>query len=158
RNTSGKRNPDDEREWKFNNEVLLACQKKLSTYTAVQLLRLDDPTGKIDIPLRTRTNKANQWGADVLISIHHNALSGNWGTHQGIETYLYSDASKASRDIAELVQTRMVRAMGLRNRGVKTANFHMLRESKMPAILTEGGFIDSTIDIQALRNKEKMRA
>lgn len=47
--------------------------------------------------------------------------------------------------------------MGLRDRGVKTANFYMLRESRMPAILTEGGFMDSTVDIHSLRSDTSLR-
>lgn len=45
-NTPGKRTPDNEREWSFNNIVALACIAKLNTYQNVQTLRLDDPTGK----------------------------------------------------------------------------------------------------------------
>ncbi len=107
----------------------------------------------------TRTNKANRWGADALISIHHNALAGKWGVHGGAETLVQEKtASKASKDLAAIVQTRIVKAMGLVNRGVKTDNLHMLRESKMPSILTEGGFMDSTTDISALRNDTKLNA
>lgn len=58
--------------------------------------------------------------------------------------------AKASKQIAA-VQPRIVKAMKLRDRGMKTANLHMVRESHMPSILTEGGFMDSTTDIAALR-------
>ena len=158
-NTSGKRTPDDEREWSFNNKVLLACMAALQQYEGVQILRLDDPTGKTDVPLKTRTDKVNNWKADVLVSIHHNALAGKWGSHGGVETYVQElTASKASKDIAALVQPRIVKAMGLANRGVRSKNLHMLRESRMPAILTEGGFMDSTIDIIAMRSDAKLKA
>ncbi len=46
--------------------------------------------------------------------------------------------------------------MGLRDRGIKSANFHMLRGSRMPAILIEGDFMDSTIDIDKMRNNTVM--
>ncbi|MBB4826336.1 N-acetylmuramoyl-L-alanine amidase [Sporosarcina luteola] len=85
-NTPGKRSPDDEREWSFNNNVLLACATALQQYEGVQILRLDDPTGKTDVPLKTRTDKANKWGADALVSIHHNALTGKWHSGGGAET------------------------------------------------------------------------
>ena len=156
--TSGKRTPDGEREWSFNNKVLLACQNKLNKYKNVQILRTDDPTGKTDIPLKTRTDKANAWGADVLVSIHHNANAGKWGSHGGVETYVQTTASQASKNLAALVQPLIVKAMGLRDRGVKTSNLHMTRESKMPAILTEGGFMDSTTDIGVMRNDAKLKA
>ena len=157
-NTAGKRTPDGEREWSFNNKVALATIAKLNTYNNVQILRLDDSTGNTDVPLVTRTNKANSWGADVLVSAHHNALAGVWGSHGGVETYVHPTGSRASYDIAGIVQPRITKAMGLRDRGVKQSNLHMLRESNMPAILTEGGFMDSTTDIGALRSDAKLKA
>ncbi|MCG3089116.1 N-acetylmuramoyl-L-alanine amidase [Sporosarcina cyprini] len=158
-NTPGKQSPADEREWSFNNKVLLACAAALKQYEGVQILRLDDPTGKTDIPLKTRTDNANMWGADALVSFHHNADKGRWGIHGGVETYVQErTASQASKDIAAIIQPRIVAAMGLRNRGVKSKNLHMTRESKMPAILTEGGFMDSTIDITAMRDDTKLKA
>ncbi|MER2090934.1 MAG: N-acetylmuramoyl-L-alanine amidase, partial [Sporosarcina sp.] len=157
-NTAGKRTPDGEREWTFNSKVLLACVAKLNNYHNVQILRLDDTTGKTDVPLIARTNKANAWNADVLVSIHHNASTAKWGSWGGVETYTQPGASQASRDIAKIVQPLIVKAMGLRDRGCKESNLHMTRASHMPAILTEGGFMDSTTDIPALRSDEKLKA
>lgn len=158
-NTPGKRTPDDEREWSFNDKVLRACEAKLNSYQNVQILRLDDSTGKTDVPLKTRTDKANKWGADALVSIHHNANTAKWGSWGGTETLVQEKtASKASLDIANAIHPRIVKAMGLRDRGIKRQNLHMTRESKMPAILTEGGFMDSTTDIHALRDDNKLRA
>lgn len=158
-NTAGKRTPNGEREWSFNSKVLLACSAKLNKYQDVQILRLDDPTGNTDVPLATRTNKANAWKADALVSIHHNALVGKWGSHGGVETLIQEvTASKGSKDLATLIQPRIVNAMGLRNRGVKSKNNHMTRVSNMPAILTEGGFMDSTTDIPALQSDAKLKA
>ncbi|WP_210468860.1 N-acetylmuramoyl-L-alanine amidase [Sporosarcina sp. 6E9] len=156
-NTPGKRAPSGEREWMFNNKVALAVISRLHTFQNVQLLRLDDPTGTVDVELKTRTNRANAWRADVLISIHHNAYLGVWGPHGGIETYTLPGASQQSRDLAAVVQPLVVKAMGLCDRGNKTLNLHMLRESKMPAILIEGGFMDSTTDIVALLNEQKLK-
>lgn len=156
--TAGKRTPDGQREWSFNNKVLLACQAKLNKYKNVDILRLDDPTGNTDIPLTTRTNKANSWKADVVVSIHQNANAGVWGSHGGTETYVQKGASKVSFDIAKEVHPRLVKAMGLRDRGIKTSNLHMTRETKCPAILTEGAFMDSTTDIHTLRDDNKLEA
>lgn len=157
-NTAGKRTPSGEREWSFNNKVAIAAMAKLNTYQNVQILRLDDATGKTDVPLKTRTDRANAWNADALVSCHHNAYKGKWGSHGGVETYTYPGASQNSRDVATLVHPLVVKAMVLRDRGKKTMNLHMLRESKMPAILVEGGFMDSTTDIIALRSDQKLKA
>ena len=114
-------------------------------------MRTDDKTGKIDVPLKTRTDKANNWGADIYISFHHNALAGKWGDHTGTETYYYQ-GSKKGQELAKLVQGAIVKAYGLRSRGLKTNNLHITRETNMPAVLIEGGFMDSTIDIVKLRD------
>lgn len=156
--TPGKRTPDGEREWSFNNKVLLAAVERLNQYENVQILRLDDPTGKTDVPLRTRTNKANKWKADVLVSIHHNANTSKWGSWGGVETFTHPQSSKASKDIAKIINPMIVKAMGLRDRGVKTSNLHMVRESNMPSILSEGGFMDGLTDIKALRDDSKLKA
>ncbi|REB04813.1 N-acetylmuramoyl-L-alanine amidase [Sporosarcina sp. BI001-red] len=158
--TPGKQTPNGEKEWMFNNAVLLAAQTKLKMYETVELLRVDDPTGKTDIPLKTRTDQANAWNADVYLSFHHNANTGVWGDWGGVETYTFEgnrSSSKADK-LAQLIQPRLVRAMGLRDRGVRKKNLHVLRETKMPAILIEGGFMDSRTDIHALRNPHTLKA
>lgn len=158
--TPGKQTPDGEKEWMFNNEVLLAAQAKLEMYDKVELLRVDDPTGKTDVPLKMRTDYANAWKADVYLSFHHNANTGVWGDWGGVETYTFEGNgpnSKADK-LAKLIQPRLVRAMGLRDRGVRKKNLHVLRETNMPAVLIEGGFMDSRTDIEALRNPQRLKA
>lgn len=154
-NTPGKRTPAGEREWSFNNKVVSAAINYLGGYENASIVRLDDPTGNTDVPLTTRTNKANNANADILVSYHHNANTGQWGTWTGTETYHYPGSSSGNT-LARAIHPSIVTAMGLRDRGVKSANFHMLRESNMPSILIEGGFMDSTIDIVKMRNNGVM--
>lgn len=151
-NTAGKRTPDDEREWSFNNKVVIAFIAELNTYENVSILRTDDPTGATDVSLTSRTDQANNWGADIYVSFHHNANTGDWGTWTGTETYTHLIASSNSDRLAALVQPELIKAYGLRDRGLKKADFHILRETWMPAILTEGGYMDSSIDILKLRD------
>src|SRR5690625_3189493 len=153
-NTPGKRTPDGEREWSFNKVVAESAIKYLNDYEGVKTIRLDDPTGKRDVPLKERTDKANREKADILISCHHNANTGRWGIWTGTETYTYVGTWRGAEKLAEIVHKRVVKAYGLRDRGLKKANFHMLRESRMDAILVEGGFMDSTIDIKKMRDKK----
>ncbi|MBC5637846.1 LysM peptidoglycan-binding domain-containing protein [Ornithinibacillus sp. BX22] len=150
-NTPGKRTPDGEREWYFNNKVVVAATRYLNEYENAIIIRLDDPTGNTDVSLTARTNKANSEGADILVSYHHNANTGQWGTWTGTETYHYPGSSTGLA-LARKIHPAIVGAMGLRDRGIKSENFHMLRESNMPAILIEGGFMDSTIDIVKMRD------
>lgn len=151
-NTAGKRSPDGEREWTFNDKVLRACMAVLKQYKEIEVLRVDDSTGKTDVPLATRTNKANNWKADIYVSIHHNANTSKWGTWTGVETYTYLGSQPKSEKLANAVHPKVVEAYGLKNRGLKKANLHVVRETNMPAILVEGGFMDSTIDIKKLRD------
>ena len=157
--TPGKRTPNDEREWSFNNKVVLAGMLYLATrYEGVQQLRVDDPSGRIDTPLAARTNQANYFKADLYVSCHHNATAGVWGDHGGVETFTHPQSSTASKDIAAIIHPKVVKAMGLADRGLKTANYHDLRESDMPAVLVEGGFMDSRIDIKKMRDDKVLKA
>lgn len=151
--TAGKRTPDGEREWDFNNKVVRAFVLELANYVGVTVRRFDDPTGIKDIPLIDRTNAINAWGADYHIDFHHNALAGKWGNHTGVETFVYlNNTNKKSGALARALHPTLVSSYGLKDRGVKEGNLHMLRETKCPAILIEGGFMDSTTDIVKLRN------
>ncbi len=119
-------------------EIALKIRKKLSEYQGVstRLSRTNDKT----LSLSSRTNDANRWGADYLVSVHINAGGGT-----GYEDYIYEGLSDKS-DTAEkrdIMHQAIINEIHMTNRGKKKANFHMLRESNMPAILTENGFIDS---------------
>lgn len=151
--TPGKRTPDGEYEWDFNNIVVSSFLKELSLYEGVVTKRFDDPTGKRDVPLKERTDGANKWGADYYFSFHHNAFKSKWGTHTGVETWICPNAQSESVKLANAIHPAVVKGYGLRDRGIKKGNLHIVRETFCPAILIEGGFMDSTIDIKVLRNK-----
>src|SRR5699024_6590213 len=156
--TAGKRSPSgkfEEREWVFNDEVARAFANDIKNYD-VKLMRTDDPTGETDVPLSTRTNKANSAKADFYISFHHNAYQSKWGNHGGVETFYHAQSSKG-KAIARIVQDAIVKAYGLTDRGIKTANLHITRETAMPSVLVEGGFMDSNIDIKKLRDKKVLQ-
>lgn len=88
--------------------------------------------------LKARTDIANEAGVDVFVSVHNNALR---ATTTGTETFHYYYASPASRRLAVEVQREMLAALGLPDRGVKSAGFYVLRHTVMPAILTESAFL-----------------
>lgn len=155
--TPGKRTPDGEYEWNFNNKVVVAFIAELSKYENVEVLRVDDASGKTDVPLKTRTDKANAFGADLYVSFHHNAYLGVWGSHTGSETFTYLGSNPKSEEASALIHKAIVRAYGLYNRGEKEANFHELRETNMAAVLVEGGYMDSTIDIKKLRDNNVLK-
>ncbi|MDZ5712230.1 N-acetylmuramoyl-L-alanine amidase [Jeotgalibacillus haloalkalitolerans] len=163
--TAGKRTPAGEREWTFNNKVIRAAMDYLEQYQGVDQIRVDDPTGRVDVALSIRVKRANDFKADAYISAHHNAFKGVWGTHTGTETYVMDPASGNPRSmaLARAVHPGLVKAMGLSDRGIKAANFYVLRETgfkghPMAAILTEGGYMDSSIDVKRLRNDAVLKA
>src|SRR5699024_1410803 len=157
--TPGKRSPSgkfEEREWFFNDAVARAFEAEMKKYKGVSLTRTDDKTGEKDVSLFTRTNAANKAKADLYVSFHHNAYLSAWGSHGGVETYYYKGNSKGQK-LAQMVQNAIVKAYGLRDRGIKTNNLHITRETAMTAILIEGGFMDSTTDIKKLRDKKVLQ-
>lgn len=156
-NTPGKRTPSGEREWSFNNKVIKATTDRLNQYENIQVIRLDDASGNNDISLTARTNKANTEKVALVVSFHHNANSGIWGTWGGTETYTYNGSYPETERLAKLIHTRVMTAYGLRDRGLKKADFHMLRATNMPTVLVEGGFMDSSIDILKLRDDNVLR-
>lgn len=103
------------------------------------------------VSLNERTNMANKWGADVLVSIHCNSET---PAAYGVETYCYQFQY---RNLADLVHGKILEDTSLyyANRGVKAADFHMLRESYMSAALVEMSFISNYRDAQLLANKQE---
>lgn len=157
-NTAGKRTPDGEREWSFNNTVIRAFIDEMKNYEGVATYRYDDPTGNTDVPLTTRTDKANAEKVNLYISFHHNANTGRWGNWTGVETHVYETKPKEAVKFAQIVQPKMAKAYGLKDRGIKYTNLHITRETNMTSVLLEGGFMDSTIDIVKMRDAKVLRA
>lgn len=143
-NTAGKRTPDGIREWTLNDRVLRGFYNEIIKY-GVQTIRVDDATGKGDVPLVTRTNTAHNFGASVYISFHHNAYQSKWGEHGGSEVWI---AKENARPLAQSMLDAILEVGGLRNRGVKLnpRNFHVTREFKGISMLCEIGFMDSNTD------------
>lgn len=109
--------------------------------------------GDDDVPLKQRTDLANAKGADVYISVHYNALSGTFERGgKGIETYIHTsikDGTPTHR-LGTLVHKYLVQGTPLVDRGLKRADFHVLRETKMPAVLVECGFMDNVYEAQLM--------
>jgi N-acetylmuramoyl-L-alanine amidase len=156
--TPGKRSPDGSLwEYQFNSAVArFLADELLHGYEGVEILftHADDR----DVPLKERTDRANAWGADLFVSIHANAYGdGGWNEAKGIETYVYTTRPAAALKLAEAVHRNLIRATGRPDRGVKTANFHVLRETKMPAILVECGFMTNRQEVAFLKCDEYRR-
>ena len=90
------------------------------------------------VNLNTRAKFANDHDADLFISLHCNAAGAE--SANGIETFHYPGSTGGQR-LANSVQQELIKKTGRRDRGVKTAEFAVLRHTNMPAILVECGFI-----------------
>jgi N-acetylmuramoyl-L-alanine amidase len=151
--TPGKRSPDGSlREYQFNSAVARYAADRLFTgYEGVDIMLTHDDSR--DVPLKERTDRANAWKADLFVSIHANAYGdGGWNDAKGIETYVYTTRPAAALRLAEAVHRNLIRATGRPDRGVKTANFHVLRETKMTAILVECGFMTNREEAELLKS------
>ena len=155
--TPGKRTPAGEYEWHFNKKVADAFAAEIQKYQNVQLLLVSDNSGRTDTPLLTRTNRANNWNAGLYVAFHHNANTGRWGNWSGSEVWVRPNAPQAA-SLARMVAPAISRAMNIQNRGVKAGNLHEVREPNQLAILIEGGFMDSRIDITAMRRDDMLAA
>ncbi len=99
------------------------------------------------VSLAGRAAYSNNQGADRFMSIHSNAFSNT--TANGTETFSYAEGGQGAA-LRNLVQAEMIAAWGLTNRGNKTANFAVLRETSAPAILHELAFITNAKDAAKL--------
>ncbi|MBA4538814.1 N-acetylmuramoyl-L-alanine amidase [Bacillus aquiflavi] len=104
-------------------------------------------TGDQTLSLKQRTDAANAWGADFLLSVHINAGGGT-----GYEDYVYPNVGAPTTTYQRAIHEEVLKQVDFRDRGMKQANFHMLRESRMPAVLTENGFIDNATDASKLKD------
>ena len=161
-NTPGKRipkelDPKETREWQLNARICDKVEALLQDYTGWEMLRLDDPTGVVDVSLKDRTTAANAWGAQEYYSIHHNANKGKPWNGGGIEVYIHPKASDAAEKMQKLLYAGLIAHTGLegnRAKPLRTANYQELRETKMPAVLLELGFMDSRVDAPIILTEE----
>jgi len=120
----------------------------------VSLTRDDDIT---DTDLSWRPALAND--ADVFISIHCNAFVGQNDdgsenrSARGSETWIGTNASNRSKDLAQLAVDELSKVTGC-NRGVKVANFTVIQQAACPAILAELEFISNPIGEISLRHEQ----
>lgn len=133
-------------EKKFNLSIVLKTAELLKKEPDLQvvLTRSDDTF----LELKERAAIANNLKADLFISVHANSGSAK---ATGTETYYQRDASKA---FANVMHKHLVKATGLSDRGVRYGNFHVIRETKMPAILLEAGYLSNKGDEALLFTEE----
>lgn len=99
--------------------------------------------------LSARTSQANSLNVDAFISIHLNSAASKEAS--GIETLCYKANSGVSGELAKIVQDNLIAVTGWKDRGVKSRpDLHVLKATKMPAILCEIGFISNDEEAKQL--------
>ncbi len=140
----------------FEKDINLAIALRVDVHLRAAglrtlLTRSDDST----VSLKQRTDLANGAKAGIFVSIHNNAASSDshgtetfyWGTADG-------DYSPEGRRLAEAIQRRLVDTLDSTDRGARThwLSLHVLRESLMPAALTEVGFLTNAEEEAKLKD------
>jgi N-acetylmuramoyl-L-alanine amidase len=148
--TAGKRSPDGSLlEYEFNQAVAdLAEQilvkkgvKVIKTKTMNWTCGSSSASAQ-NADLARRVRVANNASAPLFISLHANAHINSWTSARGFEVYSYPGSS-TGKNVASLVHKYTyprLKKFGVPDRGLKQANFHVIRETKMPAALIEFEF------------------
>jgi N-acetylmuramoyl-L-alanine amidase len=110
----------------------------------------------IYLPLQRRVSIANKSKASLFVSVHFNS-SPSIEAH-GIEIFYFDSRemwrTRASKRLAGSILEKVIKKTEALSRGVKRGNFHVIRETEMPAVLVEGGFMTNRMERGKLRDKE----
>ena len=163
--TAGRRvpaalDPAQTKEWQLNNRVAEYVAEAAQQYEDVELLRVDDPTGKVMISLDDRCKAANDWGADFCLSIHHNAYTGKPWKGGGVVAFSAPKDSK-SAVYRNAIYDAVVAAGGLRGNRASPKQekaYKALTLTDAPAVLVEYGFMDSKTDAPVILTEEYAKA
>ncbi len=125
-------------------------------------VRLSRPTAETSLgssnttSLQARVSDANSWGADYFISLHTNSSSNS--SASGVEAFAYSRPSRAF-SLGEDIVEELSDITGLRNRGMKVRpGLYVLRNTVMPAVLVEMGFISNPGDAALMNDNPQLFA
>lgn len=98
------------------------------------------------------TNASNRFGADLFISIHCNAAANT--SAKGTETF-YSLGSTEGEKLAQCIQDQIINSLGTVDRGLKTNNLYVTKNTNCPAVLVECAFISNIEDECMLADTNK---
>ncbi len=127
----------------IEKDLTLSTAKLLDRYlTQLGYETIMIRTGDVFIPLDARAEFANANTPDLFVSVHYNSAP-NKSAH-GIEVYYYkeeNERSESGKALAKVVLDNVLSSTHAKSRGIKHGNFAVIRETRMPAILIEAGFL-----------------
>lgn len=141
-------------------DIVLEIVKRIeSGLKAFDVQTLLSRTTDIFLSLDERTAKANAAKADVFLSVHINSAVNT--TARGFESYVYPNSGAATSALQNVMHQEIVKqiqgAAGFDDRGKKQANFAVLRQSAMKALLTENLFISNAADAALLKSDDYLQ-
>lgn len=151
-NTAGKQTPDGIKEWILNDAVRDKIAVILADYD-VELIYVDGGEGVTDEPLAHRLKTYIDAGVSAFVSLHHNAFTGQWNDATGVEIYVDRNYTARDYQLAQAIYKRLPQYTGLKGRGIKEANFHIINQNRIPAVLVEGGFMDGKNDYNVITSE-----
>nr|WP_174783370.1 MULTISPECIES: N-acetylmuramoyl-L-alanine amidase [unclassified Dolichospermum] len=132
----------------LEKDVILPIGKRIAEIlerNGIQVIMTRDSDYFVTLPGRvTMAQRAN---ADVFVSIHANSAGANRPEVSGLETYHYDSGLR----LAQIVHSKILQSLNVRDRNVRKARFYVLRKTSMPSILVETGFLTGRDDAAKLR-------
>jgi N-acetylmuramoyl-L-alanine amidase len=112
------------------------------------------------ITLEKRADIANKLKCDLFIIVHYNSAPAKKA--EGIEVFFYRDdkdkeRAMHSKNAAQLVLNKIIENTEAKSRGVKHGDLSVIRNTKMPAILVEGGFLTNEEEMQRLKDPRYLK-
>lgn len=133
----------------INLNVALLVREQLAEQEGIVVLMTRDQD--VYPSLTDRADFANQEQADLFVSIHANSLEDE--SYAGIFTFYHPD-KRSSRAPAESIQKAVSAATGGIDRGVRSEDYAVLRETEMPAVLVETGFMTCPEELTLLLDED----
>ena len=152
--TGGKRSPDSSlMEYEFNRAVANKIKTLLEARGIEVRLTVNDNT---DLSLAERCALVNDSNdVDIFVSIHANAYGNGkeWTTPEGWEIYHYAPDT-LGKQLAQAIHDATIPTSGLKDRGVKSNDFYVIKNTYIPAVLIEHGFYTNTQEVEKLKSDE----
>ena len=132
------------------SDVVLEVSKIVKKFLSEKGVKVRLTRNKeLDLDLPPRVSFANKTDADIFVSIHANASRGKRRDINGLETFFYRGWK--GRLLAKRIQKQILKVSpGSPDRGVKQGRFYVIKNTKMPAVLVEIGFLTGRLDARRL--------
>ena len=132
------------------SDVVLDVSKRVKKLLSVKGVKVRlTRNNEVDLDLPPRVSIANRTDADIFVSIHANASRGKRRDINGLETFYYT--GWRGRLLAKKIQKQILKVSpGSPDRGVRQGRFFVIKNTRMPAVLVEIGFLTGRLDARRL--------